>query len=116
VFDRLVGSRLAIANAELRIPLLGPEGLGIIRTNLIPVEIAPFFDAGVTWSRGQSPDLQFLSGDAARSAAGRVPVFSTGVAARVNVLGFAVVEAFYAYPFQRPDKGAHFGFQLAPGW
>ena len=116
VFDRLVGSRLAIANAELRIPLLGPEGLGIIRTNLIPVEIAPFFDAGVTWSRGQSPDLQFLSGDAARSAAGRVPVFSTGVAARINVLGFAVVEAFYAYPFQRPDKGAHFGFQLAPGW
>ena len=28
VFDRLVGSRLAVVNAELRIPLLGPEGLG----------------------------------------------------------------------------------------
>jgi Tol biopolymer transport system component len=115
-FDRLVGSRLAVANAELRIPLLGPEGIGIIRTNLLPVEIAPFFDAGLTWSRTQSPDFRILRGDAARNDVGRVPVFSTGVTARINLLGFAVVEAFYAYPFQRPDKGAHFGFQLAPGW
>jgi hypothetical protein len=36
--------------------------------------------------------------------------------ARINLLGFAVFEAYYAYPFQRPDRGAHFGFQLAPGW
>jgi WD40 repeat protein len=116
VFDRLVGSRLGVANAELRIPLLGPEGLGIIRTNLLPVEIAPFFDAGVAWNSAQGPQFQILRGDAARTDLRRVPVFSTGVTARINLLGFAVVEAFYAYPFQRPDKGAHFGFQLAPGW
>ncbi|MGZ8456053.1 MAG: peptidase S9 [Gemmatirosa sp.] len=116
VFDRLIGSRLAVANIEMRIPLLGPEGLGLIRTNLLPVEIAPFFDAGVTWNRAGGPDLRFVGGDASRSEVARIPVFSTGIAARINVLGFAVVEAFYAYPFQRPDKGAHFGFQLAPGW
>jgi hypothetical protein len=115
-FDRLVGSRLAVANAEIRIPITGPEGLGIIRNNFLPIELAPFVDAGVTWTSAQGPDLRILSGDAARNDVGRVPVFSTGVAARINVLGFAVVEAFYAYPFQRPDKGAHFGFNLAPGW
>jgi hypothetical protein len=31
-------------------------------------------------------------------------------------MGFAVLEMFYAYPFQRPHKGFHFGFNLAPGW
>jgi hypothetical protein len=45
-----------------------------------------------------------------------VPVFSTGVSARMNVLGYLVFEAYYAYPFQRPEKGAHFGFVLSPGW
>ena len=116
VFDRLIGSRLAVANVEMRIPLLGPEGLGLIRTNLLPVEIAPFFDAGVAWNSAAGPDLRFVGGDASRNELARIPVFSTGVTARINLLGFAVVEAFYAYPFQRPDKGAHFGFQLAPGW
>jgi hypothetical protein len=115
-FDRLVGSRVAVANAEIRIPLLGPEGLGLIHENILPVEIAPFVDAGLAWTSSEAPDLRFLRGDAARNDNARVPVFSTGVAARINVLGFAVVEAFYAYPFQRPDKGAHFGFNLAPGW
>ena len=115
VFDRLIGSRIGLASAELRIPLLGVEGLGLIRTNFLPLEIAPFFDAAVTWRSNESPDLRWASGDDARTA-GRIPVFSTGVTARVNLLGFAVVEAFYAIPFQRPDKRGHFGFQLAPGW
>jgi Tol biopolymer transport system component len=115
-FERLVGSRLAVANAEIRIPITGPEGLGIIRNNFLPIELAPFFDAGVTWTSRQGPDLRLLGGEAARNDIGRIPVFSTGVTARINLLGFAVVEAFYAYPFQRPDKGAHFGFNLAPGW
>ena len=29
---------------------------------------------------------------------------------------YVVLEAYYAYPFQRPQKGWHFGFNLAPGW
>ena len=37
----------------------------------------------------------------------------SGVAARMNVLGFMILEAYYAYPFQRPEKGPHFGFQVA---
>ena len=110
-FDRLVGSRLGVASVELRIPLLGTEQLGLIRTRLLPVEIAPFFDAGVAWTSTEAPDFRI-----ARRTPDRVPVFSTGVTARINLLGFAVFEAYYAYPFQRPDRGAHFGFQLAPGW
>jgi len=41
---------------------------------------------------------------------------SVGASARVNVLGYLVAEIYYAYPFQRPERGAHFGFNLQPGW
>ena len=48
--------------------------------------------------------------------AGRIPVASVGASARFNLFGYMVLEMYYAYPFQRPQKGAHFGFQLLPGW
>jgi heavy metal translocating P-type ATPase len=38
-----------------------------------------------------------------------VPVASAGLSARINVLGALILEIYYAYPFQRPDRGAHFG-------
>jgi Tol biopolymer transport system component len=117
-FQRLFGSRVAVANAEFRIPLLGPAGLGIIPTNVIPLDIVPFADAGLAWTGGQPPSLRFVTGDEARNTTARIPVFSAGVSARMNLLGFAIVEAFYAKPFQRPDRVNRgvFGFQLAPGW
>jgi len=110
-FDRLIGSRLAVANLELRVPLVGTREFGLINLPYLPVEIAPFADAGVAWTSESSPVWRFE-----RRSAERVPVFSTGVSARINVLGYVVVEAYYAYPFQRPEKRGHFGFQLAPGW
>jgi hypothetical protein len=45
-----------------------------------------------------------------------VPVFSAGVSARLNVAGLLVLEAYHAYPFQRPDRGSHWGFLVSPGW
>ena len=110
-FNRLVGSRLVAASAELRIPLLGSDQLGLIRSPLFPVEIAPFIDGALAWSRGESPSFTF----ATRSTE-RIPVFSAGVSARANLFGYAVLEVFYAHPFQRPDKNWILGFQLAPGW
>jgi len=110
-FDRLVGSRVAVANAELRIPLFGTRGFGLISSPLPPIEIAPFVDAGVAWTKGSAPvwDFTTLSGD-------RTPVVSTGVAARVNLFGFAVFEVNYAHPFMRPGRSGVWGFTLQPGW
>jgi hypothetical protein len=110
--DRLVGSRIGVVNAEVRIPLFGSEELGVFNVPFLPTELSPFFDAGVAWTGDQSPQLEFSS----RESMERVPVFSAGVSARFNLLGYAVVEAFYAYPFQRPTERWQFGFQLAPGW
>jgi len=110
-FDRLVGSRVAVVNAELRIPLFGTPGFGLIASPLPPIEIAPFVDAGVAWTKESGPvwDLASRSSD-------RTPVMSTGIAARINLFGFAVFEANYARPFQRPSRGGVWGFTLQPGW
>jgi hypothetical protein len=50
-----------------------------------------------------------------RDALDRVPVMSYGVSARVNLLGYAVLETYYAFPTHR-RKGWHWGFDFAPGW
>jgi WD40 repeat protein len=110
-FDRLVGTRVAVANFEVRIPLLGTADYGLLNVPFLPTEIAPFFDAGLAWSAGDEVDFDFL-----RNTRRRVPVFSTGISARMNLFGYLVLETYYAYPFQRPKKGGHFGLQLNPGW
>ena len=110
-FDRLLGTRLALASAEVRIPLLGTEAIGLISFPYLPTELTFFADAGVAWTKDDAPVLKFET----RSNE-RVPVVSTGVSSRFNLFGYTVLEVYYAKPFQRPDKGAHFGFQIIPGW
>ncbi|MBT8400022.1 MAG: PD40 domain-containing protein [Rhodothermia bacterium] len=109
--ERLRGTRLALASAEVRIPLLGTEAFGLLNFPYLPTEIALFADAGLAWSEGDFPELKFE-----RETAERVPVFSAGASTRFNLFGYTVLEIFYVYPFQRPEKGAHFGFQIVPGW
>ncbi len=111
-YNRLLGTRLAASSAELRIPLLGISELSLINFPFLPLEISPFFDIGYAWGDYGSSGTGGLSS----SNVDRKAVMSTGLSARVNVLGYVVVEAYYAYPFQRPERGAHFGFQLMPGW
>jgi Tol biopolymer transport system component len=109
--NRLFGSRLAVASLEFRIPVFGVPEFGLINFPFLPLEVSPFLDAGVAWSAEESPTLEFV-----RRSNERVPVFSAGVSARVNLFGYMVFEAYYAQPFQRPDRGAHWGFHFAPGW
>ena len=111
-FDRLIGTRIGVASLEYRLPLIGTEELGLINFPFLPTEISPFIDVGVAWDQRDGPTFEF----ARRSENLRIPVASAGLSARFNILGYVVLEAYYAYPFQRPDKGWHFGFNLAPGW
>jgi dipeptidyl aminopeptidase/acylaminoacyl peptidase len=105
-FDRLLGSKLAVANFELRLPLLG--GLGVIPSaGFLPIESAWFFDSGVAWTDNDKPS--FLGGD-------RKAVTSTGLAMRVNLFGFAVGEMDLVHPNDRPGKGWYWQFALQPGF
>ena len=112
--DRLLGNQLAVTSLELRIPFLGVEQYGIINFPYLPTELVLFADAGLAWDQGnptREPNLTW-----SRSGTDRVPLVSTGVSARFSILGFLILEAYYAKPWQRPLKDWHWGFQIAPGW
>ena len=106
-FDRLMGSRVLVANLELRFPLLRPFGANQNMYGPLPVEVALFADGGVAWNREERPSL--LGGS-------RDGVASAGLAFRVNLFGVAVGELDFARPFQRPGRGWTFQFNLAPGF
>jgi Tol biopolymer transport system component len=108
VFDQLLGSRLVVANAELRFPLFGALGIGSGYYGVFPIEFAVFGDAGLAWDNGHKPSV-FGSGT-------RDPVFSAGAGLRINLLGFAVAEVDLVRPFDRPGKGWIWQFELQPGF
>jgi len=109
--DRLIGTRVAVAGLEVRVPVFGTERFGLINVPYLPTELSAFVDGGVAWTADDPPVWEWST-----DAAERVPVVSTGVSARMNLFGAAVVEVFYAYPFQRPEKGGFVGVGLYPGW
>jgi len=110
-YDRLQGQRIGVAGVEARIPLLGSDRFGLINFPYLPTELVFFTDAGVAWNAGDDLDFTFQ-----RDSAERIPVFSSGVSARSNILGALTLEVYYAMPWQRPERGAHFGVQFVPGW
>jgi hypothetical protein len=110
-FDRLLGSRVGIVNAELRLLVFGQYGMGLFDAPLPPLEIAPFFDAGVAWTGTSAPNMTFD-----QNSSDRTPVMSAGITSRLNLFGFAILEVFHARPFNRPGRGGVWGFSLQPGW
>ena len=113
VFDQLLGSRVAVANLELRFPPFGAFG-GKGLYGPVPIELLGFADAGVAWSKGDSVKLNLSGADG--SLTSRRPVRSVGVGARRNVLGYAVLEVDYAKPLDRPLKNWVWLFNLSPGF
>ena len=105
-YDRLLGSRMLVFNAEVRAPLAG-----LFNRQLdygpIPVELFAFFDSGVAWTRDLKPT--FADGT-------RPWVSSAGFGARVNLFGFAIGEFNLARPLQRHGRGWMFVFNLRPGF
>ena len=106
VFDRLIGSRMIVANAELRAPLWGAFG-GDGYYGPLPIEIGVFADAGAAWEQGGS--LRVTGAD-------RNLVRSVGALLRVNLMGFAVGQLDYSRPLDRPGRGWIWQFSLRPGY
>jgi hypothetical protein len=106
VFDQLVGSRLAILNAELRFPPFSALG-GRRLYGPVPVDLVAFFDSGVAWT--SRDEAAFLGGD-------RDFVSSFGFGARANAFGFLVVEVDYVKPLDRPLRGWHWQFNFTAGY
>jgi Omp85 superfamily domain len=105
-FDNLNGSRIAIASAEFRFPLLGLFSRRSFY-GPFPIELAFFGDAGVAWTSDVKPAFAGGTREWARSV---------GAALRVNVLGYAIAEFDYVRPLDRNRKGWIWQFGLTPGF
>jgi WD40 repeat protein len=107
-FDRLLGSRMAVGNAELRFPLVGLFDRNTLY-GPVPIELAVFADAGIAWSSDRNAQTGVVAGN-------REWARSVGAAVRVNLLGFAVGELDYVHPLDRPTRGWLWEFNLIPGF
>ncbi|NIM91845.1 MAG: BamA/TamA family outer membrane protein [Candidatus Aminicenantes bacterium] len=108
-FDQLLGSRIVVANAEFRFPLLGVLGIGRGYYGFLPIEFNAFFDTGLAWWSDDDRNAWFLGGD-------RKLVSSVGVGLRMNMFGYLILGAHLVNPLSRPNKDWHFQFTLTPGF
>ncbi len=98
---------MAVANLELRFPLLGALGVGSGYYGTFPIDFLIFGDGGLAWDTQHDPS--FSGGD-------RKPVFSGGAGLRVNLFGFAIGELDFVRPFDRPGKGWVWQLDLQQGF
>ncbi|MEJ7761151.1 MAG: BamA/TamA family outer membrane protein [Gemmatimonadaceae bacterium] len=111
---QLVGTRVVVANAEIRFPLIRRFDLGSLPIGLPPVEGLLFFDAGVAWSAGQTVSL--TEPDNYDFTMQRYPLRSYGLGLRVNLFNFAILKWDYAKPLDQPGRKANWTFSLGPSF
>jgi outer membrane protein assembly factor BamA len=129
-FNRLYGSRMIVANAELRFPLLGILGVGKGFYGAWPLEAFAFFDAGLAYASGPSQwwggyiydPLGRIVGENLKevrpwfAGGDRKPIKSWGFGVRTNLFGYLVLGLNYVYPIDRPVRGWHFQLSISPGF
>jgi len=106
-FNRLLGSKLLVANIELRFPLFNVLGIGRGYYGILPTDFIAFFDTGVAWINDDKPT--FFKGK-------RKPVSSVGVGLRTNFFGYLILGVNFVRPLDRPNKGWYFQFSITPGF
>ena len=109
--SRLIGSRFAVATAELRIPLVRQFALALLPIPLPPVDGAVFFDAGMAWSGSNELEAKRPTGGSVENI--RYPLRSYGFSIRANLFGFALAKWDYAIPLDVDRKG-FWTFSLGP--
>jgi surface antigen Omp85-like protein/WD40 repeat protein len=109
--DRLIGTRIAVANVELRFPLTRSLVLGFLPVGLPPIEGALFYDAGVAWNSGDQLHWRSSATDA-RDVKGLLR--SYGGAIRVNLLGFVILRFDVTKPLDRVYNKAYWTVSLGP--
>ncbi len=109
----LVGSRVVVANAEFRFPLIRRFDIGS-SFGLPPVDAVVFYDAGLAWTKGQT--VSFRKPANYSYEIHRVPMTSWGAGLRTNLFGLAVLRFDYAIPRSRPDRKGNWTFSLGPSF
>jgi Tol biopolymer transport system component len=119
VYEQLFGSRIAVGNLELRVPLIRNITRGSVQVP--PIEALAFLDAGAAWGKVMQNDgttitthLNFARGPQG-SFDQRGFLTSGGFGARMNLFGYVIVEADYVNAFDRANNW-HWQFSFQPGF
>ncbi|HVX40587.1 MAG TPA: hypothetical protein VHB25_13535 [Gemmatimonadaceae bacterium] len=111
---QLLGSRVAVGNAELRFPLIRRIELGFLPVDLPPLDGLFFYDMGLAWSRGQRvygarPSTYDVNTQ-------RYPLRSWGAGIRLNLFNYAIVRWDYAIPLDQPGHKGFWTWSLWPSF
>jgi Tol biopolymer transport system component len=108
--DRLVGTQIGVASAELRFPILNPS-FGVPAA-FPPLEGALFYDIGLAWDDQSTIRWQRSAGDDPVRV--RTPLRTLGVSLRANLFGFAIARLDYSIPQERRQVKGLWTFSLGP--
>ena len=111
--DRLVGTQVGVASAELRFPILTPQ-FGFLPDGFPPIEGAIFYDIGLAWDEHSTLRWSRQSGDDPIRV--RTPSQTIGFSVRTNLFGFAVARVDYAIPQERRGVKGLWTFSLGPAF
>ena len=110
----LLGSRAAVASAEVRFPLVRRFELGVLPIQLPPVDGAVFYDAGLAYSGGQKVSLSKPANYNSQNQ--RFLLRSYGYSIRVNLFNFALLRWDYAIPLDRPERKGFWQWSLGTSY
>jgi len=107
--NTLFGSRLAVASAELRLPLVSRALIGGVT---LPIDAHLFSDVGTAWGADTRPSF---SRGVTSDPAVRGLLTSAGAGIRTNLFGYAILEVDYVRAFES-ERDWHWLFTLQPGF
>ena len=111
--NRLVGSQIAVASAEIRFPLLSPA-FGFVPPGVPPIEGAVWGDVGIAWDQRSTLAFQRRPGDNPFTV--RTPSVAVGFSLRTNVFGIMVLRADWAFPLSREAVGNYWIISFGPSF
>jgi Tol biopolymer transport system component len=111
---QLLGTRVMVANAELRFPLIRRFDLGVIPIALPPIDGHIFYDAGMAWTAGQS--ISLTRPDNYDLTKQRYPLRSYGYGVRMNLFNIAILRWDYSVPRDSFNKKGYWWFSLGPSF
>ncbi len=109
----LFGSKILVANAELRLPFTGFEQLALIKSRFLFTELALFADAGLAWY--EYSQLGTSQPDGGGFSLQAKPYTSVGISMRINLFGALILEPYYARPLLKNSRWV-LGLNFVPGW
>jgi Tol biopolymer transport system component len=118
-FGRLYGSKMLMANVELRFPLLGLLGLGKGYYGAWPLEFFGFYDWGIAYAQNPGYWWGGTTAEDVRpwfAGGNRKPLRSYGIGIRTNLFGYLILGLNYVYPIDRPVRGWHLQLSISPGF